>query len=423
MGGGPGSGGAGSGGSGTGGTTLIDPDLVLWYTFDESSGTSVTDSSGHARTGTLANVGSGTAALSSTHRVGTGSVNMTGQGTAGGGYVAVPASLQAMGASTAVTIACWVNWRTDQIWERVFDFGSTGQYGPAYAFLSPHGVPAGPAQGTSEGVFFKISAQGQFYEQVIVSPSVLSLNAWHHVAVVLQSGSPYVGTLYVDGAAGGANPAMTLHPSDLGETPNNWLGRGTYSFADPYLDGMLDDFRVYKRALALSEIAALYTGGSSGTGGSGAGADNAGTGGRGAGGASSVGVGGTGGGGADTGGSGTGGTCVEPSVADCRQGGTPLLTAQYWCSDLGSTTPNGDGGTGWGTCGPDGKLVGYYAGLPCPFDVGIAHTSGWSGPCPECLNGAIITNGGLSTSAAWQNTAETRYCCAGSIVKKIARCR
>jgi hypothetical protein len=51
---------------------------------------------------------------------------------------------------------------------------------------------------------------------------------------------------------------MTLHPSDLGVTINNWLGRSTTSASDPYLDALLDDFRIYSRALTDSEVAALY---------------------------------------------------------------------------------------------------------------------------------------------------------------------
>lgn len=121
-----------------------------------------------------------------------------------------------------------------------------------------------------------------------------------------------------------------------------------------------------------------------------------------------------------TGGSiGTGGApaCQEPTIDDCRQRGTTILTAEFWCSDTGHTPVSND----WGTCS-NGRLVGYYAGLPCPFDVGIAHTSDWRGPCPECLNSTIITNDGGSTSAAWRNTPTTRYCCAGQDVKKIQRC-
>jgi len=50
---------------------------------------------------------------------------------------------------------------------------------------------------------------------------------------------------------------MTLRPSTIGNTTNNWIGRSAWS-PDPYFGGLLDDFRVYNRALSASEITTLY---------------------------------------------------------------------------------------------------------------------------------------------------------------------
>jgi hypothetical protein len=50
---------------------------------------------------------------------------------------------------------------------------------------------------------------------------------------------------------------MTLSPASLGSTTRNWLGRSQYS-ADAYLDGQLDDFRIFNRALSAAEILALF---------------------------------------------------------------------------------------------------------------------------------------------------------------------
>jgi hypothetical protein len=60
----------------------------------------------------------------------------------------------------------------------------------------------------------------------------------------------------VDGVQVGQNTAMTIKPSDMGATTQNWIGRSQYS-SDPYLNGYVDDFRIYTRALTASEIAAL----------------------------------------------------------------------------------------------------------------------------------------------------------------------
>jgi hypothetical protein len=57
----------------------------------------------------------------------------------------------------------------------------------------------------------------------------------------------------------GTNTAMTLKPSSLGSTTQNWIGRSMFS-ADPYLDGQIDDFRIYDRALSAAEVQALYGG-------------------------------------------------------------------------------------------------------------------------------------------------------------------
>jgi hypothetical protein len=52
------------------------------------------------------------------------------------------------------------------------------------------------------------------------------------------------------------NTGVTQRPSGLGATTANYLGRSQYS-GDPYLNGQLDDFRLYSRKLSASEIAAL----------------------------------------------------------------------------------------------------------------------------------------------------------------------
>ncbi|MCX7682053.1 MAG: LamG domain-containing protein, partial [Anaerolineae bacterium] len=59
----------------------------------------------------------------------------------------------------------------------------------------------------------------------------------------------------------GTNSNLTLSPSSLGNTTQNWLGRSQYA-ADAYLDGQLDDFRIYNRALNAAEISSLAAGGS-----------------------------------------------------------------------------------------------------------------------------------------------------------------
>jgi hypothetical protein len=51
---------------------------------------------------------------------------------------------------------------------------------------------------------------------------------------------------------------MKFRPSSLGSTPNDWIGKSEFA-ANPYLDGAIDEFRIYNRALSAAEISALAT--------------------------------------------------------------------------------------------------------------------------------------------------------------------
>ncbi len=51
---------------------------------------------------------------------------------------------------------------------------------------------------------------------------------------------------------------MTLNPSKLGLTTQNWLGWSQYA-SDAYLKGKVDELRVYNRAITVAEVTELYT--------------------------------------------------------------------------------------------------------------------------------------------------------------------
>ena len=126
-------------------------------------------------------------------------------------------------------------------WSRVFDFG-TGT--TVNMFLT---VSAGTAPR-----FAITTGGGGAAEQVINATSPLAAGQWTHLAVSLNGN---VGRLYVNGVEVGTNPNMTLRPSSLGPTTQNWIGRSQYG--DPNLNGTVDDFQIYDRALSADEILAL----------------------------------------------------------------------------------------------------------------------------------------------------------------------
>ena len=253
-------GGTGPDSSEEAGGAAVDPDLVLWYRFDESSGITAYDSAkfgGVARDATLATVGaSSNTGFSTVKLVGTHAIALAppSDSSDGGGFVVMPALHNL--APNALTIAVWINLvasTANQNWERIFDYADSTTNPNWFNLTARTGA-------TPDGPIFAMANVGRKTadQQLLVSSTALTANVWHHVAIVLPAGSTYTGLMYIDGAVVATNKAMTLHLSDIGPTVNNWLGRSEFA-ADPYFNGSMDDLRVYKRALSTQEIAALMS--------------------------------------------------------------------------------------------------------------------------------------------------------------------
>ena len=136
-----------------------------------------------------------------------------------------------------------MNLTANPSWGRIFDFG-TGTNVNMFLTADPS---------NSSDLRFAITTGGAGNEQQINANVTLSLSTWYQVAVTMVGG---VGTLYVDGQAVATNTSMTLNPSSLGATNQNYIGKSQYN--DPYFDGAIDDFRIYASGLGSSEIESLY---------------------------------------------------------------------------------------------------------------------------------------------------------------------
>jgi len=155
-------------------------------------------------------------------------------------YVSLPAGI--LENIEDFTIAAWVKLEATSTWSRIFDFGSgTG----ANMFLTP--------RSSADTLRFAITTSGAGGEQQINSGQRLTKDVWQHIAVT-RSGD--IAILYMDGVEVARNSNLTLKPSDLGPTTGNYIGKSQYE--DPYLKGLVDDFRIYSRALSASEIPALF---------------------------------------------------------------------------------------------------------------------------------------------------------------------
>jgi hypothetical protein len=204
------------------------PRFRAWLRFDENSGTIAADSSAHGWNGSLIN-----GPLWTTGRFGN-AVGLDGSND----HVTLPTGV--VSGLTDFTISAWVRLDTIGTWSRVFDFGSGTSNYLFFTAAGPGGAPRFAIRTPSVG------------EQVIDGSAPLSAGAWTHLALTLPGTT---GTLYVNGNAVGSNRRISLDPSDLGNTTANFIGKSQW--ADPYLDGLVDDFRIYGSALKSAEIVAL----------------------------------------------------------------------------------------------------------------------------------------------------------------------
>ena len=209
---------------------LTGTQLHTHLPFDNASGTSAADTSGNGHAGTL-NGGATWVAGKQGHALSLNGSN---------GYVALPNRL--MDDVADFTISTWVFWNAARNGERVFAFGAGTD---RYLMLTPC---------SSSGVAcFSITVIGAAGERVINGNAALPTGTWVHVAVTL---SGQVGTLYVNGVAVGSNTNMLLAPFRIWDSNQNWIGRSQYS-SDPYFNGKIEDFRIYRGALSAKDIASL----------------------------------------------------------------------------------------------------------------------------------------------------------------------
>ncbi|OCT13389.1 hypothetical protein A8709_17400 [Paenibacillus pectinilyticus] len=219
------------------------PEVVANYKFNETSGTSASDSSGSGNTAALNGAGAtfaaptGNAFTGSSYVPGSNGNSVKLDGSTG--FATLPANI--VRNLNDFTISTWVNVKTNSNFARLFDFG-TGT--TKYMFFAP-------TNGTNSIFAITLAGNGAGGEQQLKGP-VLTTGVWHHIAITHQGNT---GKLYVDGSLANTNTSMTNAPSSMGGTANNWIGKSQYG--DPLLNGQIDNFMIYSRALSDNEIDVL----------------------------------------------------------------------------------------------------------------------------------------------------------------------
>lgn len=203
-----------------------------WLRFDETSGTTAVDSAFNGWNATLVGSPAWTA----------GKVNNALSLSGSAQYATLPAGIT--GGYTNFSMAAWVKLNALSSGMRIFDFGNGTN---AYMYLTPMNSATGFWR-------FALTTSGSGGEQQINTSVAPVPGTWIHVAVTL-SGS--VGTLYLNGTSVGTNTGLTLNPASLGTLTQNYIGKSRFS--DPYLNGLIDEFYLFGRALSASEVASLVS--------------------------------------------------------------------------------------------------------------------------------------------------------------------
>jgi chitodextrinase len=202
-------------------TPAIDPTLVAAYSFDEGSGSTVGDSSGHGNTGTIANATWTTAGKNGNA--------LSFNGTSARVIIADAASLHL---SSAMTLEAWVRPSTTSSgWRDIIYRGNDDYYLATF-----NAVPVG-------GLTLTSSTNSNTF-----GSSALPANTWTHVAQTFDGSTV---TLYVNGVQVAAT-AITGSIQDA----TNPLEIGSDHIYGQYFQGLIDDVRVYNVALTASQIQA-----------------------------------------------------------------------------------------------------------------------------------------------------------------------
>jgi hypothetical protein len=205
-----------------------DPHLAAWWNFDDASGTTAADSSKHGRAGTLQG-GLSFDKNSVPGRIGK-ALSLDGEG-----FVEVTGYKGVTGTAPR-TVAAWV--KTKAAKGDIVAWG-LAEFGKMWTF----GFVRGRIGVTPKG--------GYFY----MNPST-SDDAWHHVAAVMvEAKLPNLHDhvrLYLDGEPAPIHDIglLDLWPIETGSDLNVRIGGGFV--------GLVDDVRIYDRALSDDEVKALF---------------------------------------------------------------------------------------------------------------------------------------------------------------------
>ncbi len=210
-------------------TLDTDPNLVGWWKFDETAGNTAVDSSGHKRDGTLKGD------LTFDKGSAPGKVGRALRLDAKDAMIEIK-DYKGIGGTRPRTVAAWI--KTTASKGEIVSWGKE-DFGQMFTV----GYIRGRTGITPRGGYLYMNAETHN-------------DQWHHIAVVVQKAElPNLHDnvkLYLDGAPAEIHDIglLDLWPIQTGQELNVRIGRG--------FKGLLDDVRLYDRALSEEEVNALF---------------------------------------------------------------------------------------------------------------------------------------------------------------------
>lgn len=208
-----------------------DPHLVAWWKLDETTGTTAADASNHGRTGTL------TGKLSFDKNSTAGNVGKALRLEDGDAYLEIK-DYKGISGTKPRTVMAWL--KTAKAGGEILSWGEN-DFGKMWIFKFIRGRPG-------------ITPHGGYY---YMNPTIHD-NTWHHVVAVLEEAElpnlhDHV-TLYLDGEIAEVHDIglLDLWPIETGAELDLCIGKG--------FTGLIDDVRIYDRALSEDEVKILFKG-------------------------------------------------------------------------------------------------------------------------------------------------------------------
>ena len=207
------------------GKTDLSKNLILYYNFDDLKQTSIIDSSGHKNNGTK----EGTATIDSLGKI-KGSLLLDGQGA-----VKLPDNI--LNGLKEITVSAWVQFNVSSgaDWQRIYDFGNDTDNN---LFLSKNRTNNFNINKNVEG---------------LSGGTLFADDKWYFITTTITEDKIIY---YENGVEVSRKEHLKNKLSGLKDSLDNYIGKSKYD-TDPGLNGYVDEFRIYDKALSAKEISEL----------------------------------------------------------------------------------------------------------------------------------------------------------------------